>query len=153
MSALYSFLHPIKTTVEKEVVISDRFVQMDDEGNPVLDEEGRTIPTPFKIRPMTQEEMDSLVKKSTKTVRVKGQQEEHFDGLEFNRRLIVAATVNPSFSATELCDACGVVSPLLVPVKMLLPGEYKKLLAAITELNGISDPDDKKDDEDSEEKN
>lgn len=141
MSNLSAFLHPVSAVEEKDVVISTRFV----------DESG--APVPFRIRSMTQEEMDSLVKKSTKTVRVKGQQEEHFDGLEFNRRLIVAATVEPSFSATELCDAYGVVSPLLVPVKMLLPGEYKKLLAAITELNGISDPDDKKDDEDSEEKN
>lgn len=145
MSSLSAFLHPVSSTEEKEIVISNRFV----------DESG--APVPFRIRSMTQEEMDSLVKKSTKTEKSKGTQTEHFDALEFNRRLIVASTVEPSFSAKELCDAYGVVSPLLVPVKMLLPGEYKKLLAAITELNGISDSDDKKedkkDDEDSEEKN
>lgn len=143
MSNLSAFLHPVSAVEEKEVVISDRFV--DKNGAPV----------PFRIRSMTQEEMDSLVEKSTKTVKVKGRQEDHFDGLEFNRRLIVAATVEPSFSEAELCNAYGVVSPLLVPVKMLLPGEYKKLLAAITELNGITDPDDKngESDKDSEEKN
>lgn len=132
MSNLSAFLHPVSAVEEKDVVISTRFV----------DESG--APVPFRIRSMTQEEMDSLVKKSTKTEKSKGTQTEHFDALEFNRRLIVASTVEPSFSAKELCDAYGVVSPLLVPVKMLLPGEYKKLLAAISELNGITDQEDGK---------
>lgn len=143
MSKLSAFLHPVSTVEEKEAVISDRFV--DENGTPV----------PFRIRSMTQEEMDTLVKKSTKTVRVNGQQVEHFDGLDLNRRLIVAATVEPAFADKEMCDAYGVVDPLLVPVKMLLPGEYKKLLSAITELNGISEPNGKngENEEDSEEKN
>lgn len=132
MSSLYAFLHPVSSVEEKEIEISTRFV----------DENG--LPVPFRIRSMTQEEMDSLVKKSTKTETIKGAQSEHFDALEFNRRLIVASTVEPNFAEKDLCDAYGVVSPLLVPVKMLLPGEYKKLLAAISELNGITDQEDGK---------
>lgn len=128
MSMLSAFLHPVSTVVEKEAVISRRFV--DENGDPV----------PFRIRSMTQEEMDTLVKKSTKTVKVNGQQSELFDGLEFNRRLIVNATVVPDFSAKEMCDAYGVVDPLLVPVKMLLPGEYQRLLDAITSLSDIKKP-------------
>lgn len=128
MSMLSAFLHPVSTIVEKEVMISRRFVGETGE------------PAPFRIRSMTQEEMDSLVKKSTKTVKVNGQQSELFDGLEFNRRLIVNATVVPDFSAKEMCDAYGVVDPLLVPVKMLLPGEYQRLLDAITSLSDIKKP-------------
>ena len=56
----------------------------------------------------------------------------------------MASTVEPNFAEKDLCEAYGVVSPLLVPVKMLLPGEYKKLLAAISELNGITDQEDSK---------
>ena len=132
MSSLSAFLHPVSSVEEKEIVISTRFV--DENGHPV----------PFRIRSMTQEEMDSLVKKSTKTETIKGAQSERCDALEFNRRLIVAATVEPNFAEKDLCAAYGVVSPLLVPVKMLLPGEYKKLLAAISELNGITDQEDGK---------
>lgn len=132
MSSLSAFLHPVSAAEEKDVAISTRFV----------DENG--LPVPFRIRSMTQEEMDSLVKKSTKTETIKGAQSEHFDALEFNRRLIVASTVEPNFAEKDLCEAYGVVSPLLVPVKMLLPGEYKKLLAAISELNGITDQEDGK---------
>ena len=128
MSMLSAFLHPVSTIVEKEEMISGRFV--DEKGEPV----------PFRIRSMTQEEMDFLVKKSTKTVKVNGQQSGLFDGLEFNRRLIVNATVVPDFSAKEMCDAYGVVDPLLVPVKMLLPGEYQRLLDAITALSDIKKP-------------
>lgn len=132
MSSLSAFLHPVSSVEENKIVISTRFV--DENGHPV----------PFRIRSMTQEEMDSLVEKSTKTEKIKGAQSERFDALEFNRRLIVAATVEPNFAEKDLCDAYGVVSPLLVPVKMLLPGEYKKLLAAISELNGITDQEDSK---------
>ena len=50
MSKLSAFLHPVTTSEEKEVVISNRF----------QDENGR--PVPFKIRALTQEENDAFVK-------------------------------------------------------------------------------------------
>ena len=56
--------------------------------------------------------------------------------------MVVAATVEPDFRAKELCDAYGVLDPLLVPGKMLLSGEYAKLLRAITELSGFEDMED-----------
>ena len=125
MSKLSAFLHPVKTSIEKEVVISNRF----------LDENG--APVPFKVRAISQEENDDLIKKSTKTEIKNGQKIESLDNVDFARRLIVAATVEPDFSAKEMCDAYGVVSPYLVPGKMLLAGEYNRLMEAISSLSEI----------------
>nr|DAW43746.1 MAG TPA: tail assembly chaperone protein [Caudoviricetes sp.] len=137
MSTLYSFLHPVKTTVEKEVIISDRFVQMDEKGNPILDENGKIIPVPFKIRALSQEENDTLIKKSTKVEVKNGQRLEYLDATDYSHRIVVASTIEPDFSSKEMCDAYGVVSPLLVPVKMLNVGEYNRLAAEIQALSNI----------------
>lgn len=126
MSVLSAFLHPITTTEEKEVVISKRFV--DDKGNPV----------PFKIKAITQEENDALVRAATRVEEKNGRRVEYLDDVDFARRLVVASTVSPDFSSKEMCDAYGVVSPLLVPGKMLLGFEYNRLLG---EINGLSKSD------------
>lgn len=123
MSTLSAFLKPVKTTVEKEVIISDRFVG--DDGKPV----------PFKVRAISQEENDALVRAATKTRNEGGQRVERLDSVEYAQRLIVAATVSPDFRAKDICEAYGVVSPLMVPGKMLLSGEYNRLMKAITELS------------------
>ena len=123
MSTLSAFLKPVKTTIEKEVVISDRFVG--DDGKPV----------PFKVRAISQEENDALVRAATKTRNEGGQRVERLDSVEYAQRLIVAATVSPEFRAKDICEAYGVVSPLMVPGKMLLSGEYNRLMKAITELS------------------
>lgn len=123
MSTLSAFLKPVKTTVEKEIVISDRFIG--DDGKPV----------PFKVRAISQEENDALVRAATKTRNEGGQRVERLDSVEYAQRLIVAATVSPDFRAKDICEAYGVVSPLMVPGKMLLSGEYNRLMKAITELS------------------
>lgn len=125
MSKLSAFLHPVTTSEEKDVVISNRF--QDETGQPV----------PFKIRALTQEENDQITKQATRQVKVNGQAVEKLDSVDFSRRMVVAATVEPDFQAKELCDAYGVLDPLLVPGKMLLSGEYAKLLNAITDLSGF----------------
>ena len=38
-----------------------------------------------------------------------------------------------SFASEEVCDHFGVVSPFLVPGKMLLSGEYSRLMKAVME--------------------
>lgn len=123
MSTLSAFLKPVKTTIEKEVVISDRFIG--DDGKPV----------PFRVRAISQEENDALVRAATKTRNEGGQRVERLDSVEYAQRLIVAATVSPDFRAKDICEAYGVVSPLMVPGKMLLSGEYNRLMKAITELS------------------
>ena len=127
MSKLSAFLHPVTAQEEKEVVISKRFV--DGQGNPV----------PFRIRALTQEENDRITKQATRQVKVNGQIVEQLDNVDFSRRMVVAATVEPDFSSKEMCDAYGVLDPLLVPGKMLLSGEYGRLMAEITRLSGFGD--------------
>ena len=126
MSGLEAFLHPISLVEEKEVVISDRF--RDENGSPI----------PFKIKSISQEENEAISRRCRKMRKVDGRKEEYFDGLEYNRRLIVACTVYPDFSDAQLCGAYGVMDPLLVPAKMLLGGEYAALLNALLELCGFN---------------
>lgn len=127
MSNLSAFLHPVTMQEEKEVVISKRF----------LDEDGK--PAKFKIRSVTQDEADALLKQSTRAVKKRdGSMEQTVDDQNFNRRLIVAATVMPDFRAKELCDAYGVLDPLLVPGKMLFSGEFSNLLREILDLSGLT---------------
>lgn len=127
MSNLSAFLHPVKVQEEKDIVISDRFV----------DENGK--PLPFRVRSMTQEENEALRKKSTHAKKINGQRVEQVDSAEYSRRLIVAATVSPDFSSKEMCDGYGVLDPLLVPSKMLFSGEFAKLQSAILEISGFED--------------
>lgn len=126
MSNLSAFLHPVTVQEEKEIVISRRF----------LDEDGS--PAKFKIRSITQDEADALLKQSTRTVKKRdGSLERTVDDQDFNRRLIVAATLVPDFKSTELCGAYGVLDPLMVPGKMLFSGEFSNLLREILDLSGL----------------
>lgn len=124
-SRLEAFLHPIQTEERKEVLISKRF----------QDENGNLIP--FIIRQISQAENEEIVKKATKTKKVRGVPQEYVDGAEVSRRLVVAATVDPDFTSKEICDAYGVLDPLMVPGKMLLSGEYNRLLDEITSFSGF----------------
>lgn len=141
MSNLSAFLHPVQVSEEKEIIISERFVQRDEKGEPVKDKAGNYIPVPFKIRSLTQEENDALLKKARRTrkSKVNGQIQEYTDNIEYSRSLVVAATVDPDFTSEEMCKGYGVLDPNLVPAKMLHTGEYSKLVQAITELSGFED--------------
>ena len=138
MSKLSAFLHPVTTSEEKEVVISNRF--QDESGQPV----------PFKIRALTQEENEKLLtllrrtltRQATRRRKEGGQTIEQLDSVDFTRRMVVAATVEPDFSSKELCDGCGVLDPLLVPGKLLLSGEYARLVKEITKLSGFAEQED-----------
>ena len=128
MSKLSAFLYPAAGAGEKELVISKRF----------LNEDGS--PAKFKIRAVTQEENDAITKRATRRVKVDGMPVEQLDNVDYSRRLVVAATMEPDFSAREMCDAYGVADPLLVPGKMLLSGEYARLMKAISDLSGFESP-------------
>ena len=126
MINLSAFLHPVTVQEEKEIVISRRF--LDEDGNPAK----------FKIRSITQDEADALLKQSTRTVKKRdGSLERTVDDQDFNRRLIVAATLVPDFKSTELCGAYGVLDRLMVPGKMLFSGEFSNLLREILDLSGL----------------
>lgn len=126
MGNLSAFLHP-DIVSEKEVYISDRFK-----------ENGEVVP--FKIRPITQAENESIMKRCRITTRDRsGKEIRKLDTEKFMNSIVVAGTVVPDFSDKDLCDAYGVVDPNLVPGKMLLAGEFQKLTEAIMELSGIGD--------------
>lgn len=131
MSKLNAFLHPVEGPIqEKEIIISKRF----------LDENGK--PVPFKIRSLTQDENERLMKKATKKKKVNGQEVEYRDDMQYSREIVLAATLEPDFSSEEMCKAYGVLDPSLVPSKMLMTGEYQRLVAAITDLSGLNDSED-----------
>lgn len=142
MSNLSAFLHPAALHEEKEVVISNRFIGED--GKPV----------PFKIRSLSQEENAELSRKSTRRERLKGgKAQDIFNGDEYTARLVVAATVEPDFTAKELGEAYGVIDPIKVPGKMLRLGEYKALVEAILMLSGMANDEGTGDEEREEAKN
>ncbi len=124
MNNLNAFLHPVQGNETKEVVISKRF----------LGEDGK--PVPFRIRALTQEENDEITKISMHPAKGK-RREKELDSLEYGRRIIVIATLEPDFSSEEICKAYGTMNPLEVPGRMLLAGEYSKLTNEILELSGF----------------
>lgn len=138
MSNLSAFLNPIAAE-EQEVFVSERFVQRDEAGKPILDENGKTRTQLFRIRPLTQEENESLVKAATYKRKGPNGYVQEFDRQRYSRSIIVAATVFPDFKSTELCEAYGVLDPVMVPSKMLYAGEYQRLADAIAQLSGIGD--------------
>lgn len=125
MNALTAFLHPAVVSEEKEIVISKRF----------LDEEGK--PVPFRIRSLTQEENEAISKAATHKKRVGDQWQEELDAAEYSSRMIVEATVFPDMRNAELCETYGTKDPVQLPSKLLLAGEYNKLVMAITKLSGF----------------
>lgn len=139
MSKLSDFLHPVIANEEREVIVSTRFVQHGEDGKPLLDGNGNPIPAPFKIRALTQEENDALSKKAMKTVKDRTGIRRELDTTQYTRLLVVTATVSPDFSDAKLCEAYGVLDPLLVPGKMLYAGEYQKLAEAISDLSRIGE--------------
>lgn len=124
MSKLSAFLNPVSAEQEREVVISNRF--QDEQGNPV----------PFRIRAITQEENDKIVNSCKRRLK---NGEETVDTRLLGRKLVVAATVEPDFRSTEMCEHFGTLDPLEVPGKMLLSGEYTRLMEAINDLSGFND--------------
>lgn len=125
MSALSAFLHPAVTIEEKEVIISKRF----------LGEDGK--PVPFKIRSLTQEENAAIIKAATKKKKVDGQWQDTLDANELSARTIVEATIFPDFRSAELCETYGTKDPVQVPGKMLLAGEFARLIDAVSKISGF----------------
>lgn len=121
---LSAFLNPVQVE-EQELVISRRF--RDENGEPVK----------WRIRPLTQDENKALIKKATFAKKTAQGVQQELDKQKYAALVIVAATKHPDFSAAELCEAYGTLDPLDVPGKMLLVGEYNRLMEAILDLSGM----------------
>ena len=125
MGVLDAFLHPIAVEETKKVEVSKRFVGED--GKPV----------PFEIKTIQQGENSQLIKKFTRRKLVNGSTTEIFDTAAYTNALIVECTVQPDFQDSRMCEAYGVLDPMMVPGKMLLSGEYSALVGEIMKLNGF----------------
>ena len=125
MGVLDAFLHPIAVEETKKVEISKRFIGED--GKPV----------PFEIKTIPQGENSQLIKKFTRRKLVNGTTTEIFDTTGYTNALIVECTVQPDFQDSRMCEAYGVLDPMMVPGKMLLSGEYSALVGEIMKLNGF----------------
>ena len=125
MGVLEAFLHPIAVEETKKVEISKRFIGED--GKPV----------PFEIKTIPQGENSQLIKKYTRRKLVNGSTTEIFDTTGYTNALIVECTVQPDFQDSRMCEAYGVLDPMMVPGKMLLSGEYSALVGEIMKLNGF----------------
>ena len=124
MGDIKGFMIPLGTEETKDVIISKRF--KDKDGNPL----------PFKIKALTQEENEAIRKLSSKPIKKNGMTVgQDIDSAQYGKRLVVKSVVEPNFADKDLCQFYGTLDPLEVPNKMLLAGEYAKLVKAINELN------------------
>lgn len=126
MSGLAAFLHPKYTQATAEIIISDRFC--DESGQPVK----------FVLRTLTQDELQSIVRRSTRDVDVGGRKVRELDREQHLDRCLLASCIYPDFAAKELCDQYGTADPVEVPRKMLLVAEYERLARAFLDLNGLT---------------
>lgn len=120
MSSLKAFLNPIQVE-SKEIIVSNRFI-----------EDGKVVP--FTIRPITQEENKTLIKKFTKKDK---KNVETFDRTEYIQAMTASAVVFPDLSNAELQKAYGVLGESALLQKMLYVGEYAELAQAVQELSGL----------------
>lgn len=121
MSSLSAFLNPVQTE-NKEVIVSDRFR-----------ENGKTVP--FVIRPITQQENETLMKKHRSVDKKSGV--EQFNRISYNRELTAMAVVEPDLNNAELQKRYGVLGADKVLSAMLYVGEYGTLMEAVQELSGL----------------
>lgn len=127
---LNTWLNPTATEVVASRIISERFV--DENGNPV----------PFKVKSITQEENQRLVSRATPVERDRNGNVKPLNQKLYTNLLLVECCVEPDFKREEICQRYGVVNPIDVPHKMLLTGEYAKLVTFTMETCGFKNTDD-----------
>lgn len=108
-----------------EYVASKDFV--DSEGNPI----------PWKIRPLTNEELDNLRDRFTKRVKNKMTQktEEVFDREGFTMEMATTSIEFPKLDDAQLQESYGVVGADSLLNAMLTPGELQDLFLAVNEAS------------------
>ncbi len=106
-----------------EYVASKDFV--DSQGNPI----------PWKIRPLTNEELDNLRDRFTKRVKNKMTQktEEVFDTEGFTMEMATTSIEFPQLDDAQLQESYGVVGGDSLLNALLTPGEVQDLFLAVNE--------------------
>lgn len=125
MSSLKAFFaQNVRPAAVEEVVVSERFV----------DEAGK--PIPWKVRALTEAENEQLRRASMQPQRKKGDAPE-IQPDEYLAKVTVASVVFPDLKDVELQQSYGVLGAEELLKKMLLPGEYARLVQKVQEVNGF----------------
>ncbi len=122
MSKFSAFMKKDLEKLEKEYVISDRFV--DEAGNPIK----------FKLKPMPAM-LEKLLSKECRTIKNDGTVE--FDSEKYENEITENCVVYPDLRDVELQDFYGVQSVADLLNEMLNIGENRRLQEAIQDINGI----------------
>lgn len=109
-----------------EAVISDRF-----------QENGTAIP--WKIKVLSQKEMDAITKGCTRRIidEKTGQERYETDKDSLSRELLENCVIYPNLKDAALQDSYGVMGASALAEVMLLPGEYTKLINCIMQAQGV----------------
>ena len=118
------FKNQVKTDITESLVVSTRFVD-NNTGKPVE----------FVIRGISEAENESLRIAAKRPVG----NDLKFDSKNYCNRLLVASVVYPNLKNAELQRSWGVYSAEDLICKMLLAGEYAKLLSAVKKLCGFDE--------------
>ena len=99
--------------------------------------DGEGSPIPWKIRPLTNEELDNLRDRFTKRIKNKMTQkaEEVFDKEGFTMEMATTAIEFPPLNDAQLQESYGVVGSDSLLNAMLTPGELQDLFLAVNEAS------------------
>ena len=122
MNDLYAFLNPVVTVPEKEIAISDRF--LDENGNPVK----------WKIHALTQKENEEI-SRLARSYDKDGNRV--FDPYKYNNNVVLACVSFPPLRNEELVKKYGNGNPENVACNMLLADEFNRLLNEINQLGDM----------------
>lgn len=129
MSKLSAFIKPVYRERTVELDLGDRFV----------DENGEHVKVVMKS--LTQEQLNAIVKQSTREKKVGDSVVTELDPIEHLNRCLIASITFPDLTSKEICDACHTIDPVTVPPKLFLVDEYEILAAAFGKLNGLKEKD------------
>lgn len=128
MSDLQAFFaQNVAMDLSEEAIVSERFKNKD--GKPI----------PWILRSLTEAENKELRKAATKRVKGKAGAPQQFetDPNDYMAKIAVASVIFPDLKDAELQKSYGVMGADDLLQKMLLPGEYAKLLQKVQGINGF----------------
>ncbi|MFD2703818.1 phage portal protein [Paenibacillus shunpengii] len=119
------FVENIEEGSESEVAVSPRF--KDKEGKPVL----------WKLRAISEELNGELRKECTRKVKQKGGVVTEIDQNLYIQKLAVETVVFPNLKDAQLQANHNVLGAEKLLGKLLLPGEFSKLIEEVNQINGF----------------
>lgn len=113
-----------------KLVVSDRFVEKDEEGN--------ARPIEWEIKTISSSREEEIKASCTRKVEVrKGLKMPETDFSKYLAKLAAACTVYPNLNDAKLQESYGVMGAANLLREMLLPGEFSAYINKIQEFNGF----------------